>query len=192
MQHLGTKEICTDRLTLRRFVQEDVLAAFNNWCSDDRVTKYLMWPTHTDVSVTENVLDSWIKLYEKADFYQWAIVLNEIAQPIGSISVVKIDENVDSVHVGYCIGYNWWNKGIVSEAFAAIIKFFFEEMQVRRVESRHDPNNPNSGKVMLKCGLKYEGTLRQSDHNNQGIVDCAYYGLLSSEYIYQSTIQGLI
>ncbi len=182
MKHLGTKEIQTDRLVLRKFTESDASAAYDNWCSDDRVTKYLTWPKHSDINVTKAVLGDWIKSYDKDDFYQWAIVPKELGQPIGSISIVEIKESANSVHVGYCIGYNWWNNGIVSEAFSAIIKFMFEEVQVNRVETRHDPQNPNSGKVMLKCGLKYEGTLRQSDYNNQGIVDAKYYGILASEY----------
>lgn len=55
-------------------------------------------------------------------------------------------------------------------------------MKVNRIESRHDPLNPNSGKVMMKCGLKYEGTSRQSDWNNQGICDASFYGRLASDY----------
>ena len=38
-----------------------------------------------------------------------------------------------------------------------------------------------AGKVMMKCGMKYEGTLRSSDWNNQGICDACYYALLKSE-----------
>jgi len=34
----------------------------------------------------------------------------------------------------------------------------------------------------VKCGLKYEGTLRQADFNNKGIVDAAMYSILASEY----------
>ena len=28
---------------------------------------------------------------------------------------------------------------------------------------------------MKKCGMKYEGTLRKADKNNQGICDASYY-----------------
>ncbi len=35
---------------------------------------------------------------------------------------------------------------------------------------------------MEKCGLRYEGTLRQGDWNNQGIVDACMYSLLKSEW----------
>ena len=48
-------------------------------------------------------------------------------------------------------------------------------------ENGDDPRNPNSGKVMKKCGMKYEGTLRSADWNNQGICDACCYALLKSE-----------
>ncbi len=182
MKHLGTKEIQTDRLILRKFKHSDINPAYSNWCNDDRVTKYLTWPTHADISVTENIINDWIKSYEKDDFYLWAIVLKEIDEPIGTISIVNINEKINFVDIGYSIGYKWWNKGIVSQAFSAIIPFIFEEMGVNRISANHDVNNPASGKVMIKCGLKYEGVLRQSAYNNQGIVDTAYYSILSSDF----------
>ena len=59
--------------------------------------------------------------------------------------------------------------------------FLFDTVGYNRIESRHDPRNPNSGKVMMKCGMKFEGTMRSSDWNNQGICDASYYALLRSE-----------
>ena len=59
--------------------------------------------------------------------------------------------------------------------------FLFDVVNVNRIEARHDPRNSNSGKVMKKCGMKYEGTLRCSDRNNQGVCDACYYALLKSE-----------
>jgi|GEM_PF-6878161 len=32
-----------------------------------------------------------------------------------------------------------------------------------------------------KCGMRYEGTLRAADWNNQGICDAAYYALLKTD-----------
>jgi ribosomal-protein-alanine N-acetyltransferase len=127
--------------------------------------------------------------YAKPSFYLWAIELKAIGEPIGSISVVDQNERLNMVHIGYCIGSNWWRQGIVSEAFAAIIPFLFDEVKTNRIEARHDPNNPNSGKVMLKCGLQYEGTHRQADWSNQGIVDTAMYGLLVEDY-YKKAIKN--
>lgn len=183
MTHKGTVALETERLILRRFITEDADAMFRNWASDPEVIKFLMWPTHASVDVSKDVISSWIDLYSNDSHYSWAIVLKELMEPIGSIAAVKQDSEIDMVHIGYCIGRAWWHKGYTSEALSRLVRFFFEEVGVNRIESRHDPRNPNSGKVMQKAGLKYEGTLRESDWNNQGgFCDAAYYAILAEDY----------
>ena len=68
-----------------------------------------------------------------------------------------------------------------SGAFQAVIDYMFDEAKVIRIESRHDPRNPHFGMVMKKCGLKYEGTLRCADRNNQGIC-AAFKDILRKVY----------
>ena len=182
MKHLGTQRLETERLILRRFVMEDAKAMYQNWASDNEVTKYLTWPSHDSVDVSKAVLEEWTAAYAKENSYQWAIVLKENGEdPIGSIGAVNMNEDVSSVHIGYCLGRPWWHRGIMSEALAAIMDFFFNEVDVNRIESRHDPRNPHSGMVMQKCGMTYEGTLRSSDRNNQGICDACWYARLKSD-----------
>ena len=182
MTHKGTVIIETPRLILRKFKPEDAPAAFENWCSDPKVTEFLTWPPHKSPEVTQAVIGSWVTGSEKPDFYQWAIVLRELGQPIGSISVVGMDESTDQVEIGYCIGSRWWHRGIVSEAFSALIPFFFEEVGANRIQARHATANPHSGMVMRKCGLSYEGTLRQANRCNSGVTDICVYSILRSEY----------
>lgn len=181
MNHQGTLTIETERLTLRQFTMDDIHAAFSNWTSDEKVTEFLRWPTHESIEVTELVLKDWISRYQKKDFYQWAIVPKEIKEPIGTISVVGMDEKTEKVHIGYCIGSKWWHQGFTSEALSAIIPFFFQQVDAKRIESQHDPKNPNSGEVMKKCGMQYEGTLRKADWSNKGIVDACVYSILAKE-----------
>lgn len=182
MKHIGTQTITTSRLVLRRFTLDDTQAVWANWANDPYVTEYLTWPPHLSVEVTGNVLQDWVKNYGRDNFYQWAIVLKDIGEPIGSISVVGQRDDTAMVHIGYCIGKQWWNMGYTGEALAALISFFFERVGISRIESRHDPNNPNSGRVMKKCGMVYEGTLRHADINNKGICDACYYAILREEY----------
>lgn len=182
MNHLGTQVLTTARLTLRPFALADAPAMYRNWASDPEVTRYLTWPTHTGVDITQKVLADWVGRYPDPTWYQWAIVLTALGEPIGSIGIVRMDENVGSVHVGYCIGRRWWRQGITSEALAVLMRFFFEAVRVNRMDSRHDPRNPHSGDVMLRCGMTREGTMRQADRNNQGICDYTEYGILRDEY----------
>ncbi|WP_071704827.1 GNAT family N-acetyltransferase [Murdochiella vaginalis] len=182
MHHKGTQIIETPRLILRPFTMDDAEAMFRNWHADEEVTKFLTWQAVKSVEETKAVLQSWVTSYADPSFYQWAIELKELQEGIGSLSVVGKEERTDTVHIGYAIGKKWWHKGITTEAFQAIIPFLFQEVGANRIESQHDPNNPHSGQVMKKCGLTYEGTLRQADRSNQGIVDAAIYSLLREEW----------
>lgn len=182
MEHKGTVTLETEQLILRRFTTDDVEAAFRNWTSSDAVTKFLRWETYSDISAVHDYINFQLENYKKIETYDWAIVLKELGEPIGSIGAVALNEKAQSVEIGYCIGEKWWRRGYMSEALSAVIAFFFEEVGVNRVYSEHDPRNPNSGKVMQKCGMKYEGTLRQADYNNSGICDTCVYGILAEEY----------
>ena len=182
LTHKGTQTIETSRLILRRAVRDDAEPMFRNWASDPEVTKYLTWPTYEKVETAHQILDLWACEYEKPNYYQWMIVLKELGEPIGSISVVRQNDRVEEAEIGYCIGSNWWHKGIMTEALNAVIEYLFTEVGMNRVAARHDPNNPHSGGVMRKCGMKYEGTHRACDRNNQGICDAAQYAILRSEW----------
>ena len=182
MKHCGTQRLETERLILRRFVVEDAAAMYKNWASDADVTKYLSWPAHTSPEISEKIVADWVKKYGDVKFYQWAIVLKKTdGEPIGSITVVNMKEDISMVHIGYCIGKKWWHQGITSEALKTVIDFLFDEVGANRIESYHDPNNPNSGGVMKKCGMKYEGTMRSYKKTNQGITDACVYSILKSE-----------
>ena len=182
LTHKGTQTIETDRLILRRAVREDAEPMFRNWASDPEVTKYLTWPAYETVETAYPILDMWISEYEKPNYYQWMIELKELGEPIGSISAVRQNDRVEEAEIGYCIGSQWWHKGIMTEALSAVIEYLFTEVGMNRVAARHDPNNPHSGGVMRKCGMKYEGTTRASDRNNQGLCDAAHYAILRSEW----------
>jgi len=181
LTHKGTKTLETPRLLLRKVIPEDAQPMFCNWASDPEVTRFMTWPPHESMEVTKMVTESWLAGYEKDDYYQWMIVCKELGQPIGSISVVHQNDRLQKAEIGYCIGKNWWHQGIMTEALQAVMDFLFDEVGMNRVEARHDPNNPHSGGVMRKCGMRYEGTLRQADRNNQGVCDSSVYALLAED-----------
>lgn len=178
MKHSGTKRIETENLILREFRIEDAEDMFKNWAGDDEVTKYLTWPTHSSIEVSKSVTGMWEKEYNSLNSYQWCIELKKSGQAIGSIGVVNLNEDINAVEIGYCIGRKFWGQGFTSEALEALIPFFFEEIQVNRIEARHDLRNPASGKVMEKCGLIKEGMKPQGGKNNSGICDMVFYGLI--------------
>lgn len=182
MNHMGTATLETKRLILRKFVIEDAQAMYENWASEDEVTKFLTWPTHANTDVTKKVLTDWINNYARPDFYNWGIELKDSGDLIGNISVVKIEERIREATLGYCMGTKWWGREIMPEAGRAVIKYLFEEAGFHRIAAQHDKNNPKSGRVMQKLGMQYEGTLRSAGFSNQGIVDDVWYSILKEDF----------
>ena len=190
LKHLGTKQIETDRLILRRFTVEDAPKMYENWASDEEVAKYLTWPAHADADVTAELLARWTGCYGEVNHYNWCMQLKEDGELIGNISVVEIKEQVQSAAMGYCIGRKYWHQGFASEALKAVMDFLFDEVGVNRVEAVHDARNPHSGQVMKKSGLLYEGTKIEAGFNTSGVCDEVHYGLTKRQRNAQANGQG--
>ena len=183
MNHLGTKTLETERLILRKTLESDYEPMFRNWANDERVTRFLTWPPYESAEQLRDTYHQYLlDSQKKDDFYDWKIEFKDLGEPIGAIGVVNINQEIDQATIGYCLGYNWWHQGIMTEAFKEVIRFLFEEVGVNRICATHDVNNPHSGDVMKKCGLKFEGILRDGGKNNQGIIDIATYAILKKDY----------
>ena len=182
MEHKGTALLETPRLLLRPFRAEDGEAMFRNWAHDPEVTRYLTWQPHPDAESSRRICALWEQESHKPEFYQWAIVLRELDEPIGSISVVGCKEKPPSAEIGYCIGRPWWGQGLAAEALRAVIDYLIREVGMRRVWARHDVNNPRSGRVMQKAGMRKEGVFRAFAANTSNpCCDMAICSILSEE-----------
>jgi ribosomal-protein-alanine N-acetyltransferase len=181
MTHKGTVTIETERLILRRFTLQDAGPMFRGLYGDGDAMRFLPWEPHKSVSETESHLAGYTAHYADAGFYAWAIVPKESGEPVGFIDA-STDEAINAVKIDYGIGKPWWRRGYTSEALSALIRFFFGETGANRICATHHPGNPNSGGVMRKCGMKYEGTLRQTRLRKGGYSDRVYYAILAEDY----------
>jgi len=181
LTHKGTVTLETERLILRRFTVDDAEAMYRNWASDPLVSEYMTWYPHESVAFTQDLLSGWVMDYEKENHYFWCIVLKENGEPIGSISVVGMNEQAVSAEIGYGMSRAHWGKGIMPEALCAVLRFLFAETGFYRLHAKHDVRNPKSGRVMEKCGLQYEGTLRGAYHYKNQFADCKQYAILQHE-----------
>jgi len=181
MDHKGTVRLETEWLILRRFTLDDAEDAFRNWEQSEAVTRYLTWEPYKNIDDLKGYIRYVIDGYEKPDSYNWIIEYN--GQAVGAIDVIWLNEDVEACEIGYCLGDKFWGRGIMSEAFKEVIRFLFEEVGVNRIQATHDARNPKSGRVMEKCGLRYEGTMRQASRNNQGICDSVMRAILREDHI---------
>ncbi len=182
MRHCGTKSLETERLVLRRYVAEDAPVMYANWANDPEVCRYMTWSPHESVDVSRGIIEQWVRDYENPSNYNWALELKETGKAIGSCSVVRIDESIDELELGWCMGRQWWGKGLMPEAARAILAFLFDEVGANRISAKHDVDNPKSGRVMQKIGMTFEGVRRQGFRGANGVRDTACYAILACDY----------
>lgn len=183
MNHIGTLNIETERLLLRRFMAEDRKSIFQNWASNPNVSRYLTHPPVTEIQEVEALLTEWISGYVQEDYYHWIMIEKQSGKPIGSIGLMHLHMRDENAEVGYCIGEKWWNRGYATEAFSAVIQYGFEQVGLRRIMGRHHIENIASGRVMEKCGMQCEGTFRKVHRVHTGeFADYRYYSILADEF----------
>ena len=182
MEHKGTVILETPRLILRPYRLEDAEAMYRNWASDEAVTEYLTWPPHESIAVTKTLLELWTGEYAREDRYNWTLELKGLGEPVGALDVVGIQESIGEATLGWCLGSPWWGQGLMPEAAQAVLRFLFREVGFRRIAAQHDLDNPKSGRVMEKIGMRREGIRRKGGRNRRGIVDLVCYAILAEEF----------
>jgi ribosomal-protein-alanine N-acetyltransferase len=176
IHHKGTIPIETIRLKLRRFEEKDANDMFGNWAGDPEVCKYLSWGPHKNVEFSRRRVKDWVNSYKYNSVYVWAIEHKKTQQVIGSISVEIADDINKSCEVGYCVGKDYWSRGIMTEALLAVMHFLFYEVGYQKVIAKHDVLNIASGRVMQKAGMNFVKIENQVGHRRDGsLYDCAVY-----------------
>ena len=100
---------------------------------------------------------------------------------IGTIGFMWINTEHRSAEVGYSLARDCWNQGYATEALSAVLRFGFDTLRLNRIEAQHETSNPASGRVMQKCGMTYEGTLRSRVFNKGHFSDVRLYAILRSD-----------
>ena len=176
MQPLGTQPIETERLILRRFVEDDAQAMFENWASRLDNLTYVTWDPHLNVEQTRNSIGNWVASYDNRNYYKWAICLKENPDyVIGDISLVSVDEENSSCEIGYILGMDYWERGIMTEALKAVLSYCLDEIRFKEVNACYASLNPASGRVMEKAGMTFWKTIPNAVERKGYIADKIYY-----------------
>ncbi|MGN0498313.1 MAG: GNAT family N-acetyltransferase [Acutalibacteraceae bacterium] len=182
MNSIGTTTIETDRLILRRFTFDDANDMLKYWASKAEVQQMYSEPVYSTIEEVNGLIQKYIEGYKSNDYYRWAVIEKTGKSCIGQIAYFLVDTTNHFAEIEYCIGTEFQNKGYITEAARAIIRFGFEKIGLNKIQISTKSINAPSRRVIEKCGFTYEGTLREYFYFNGKYVDRLYYSMLRNEY----------
>ena len=182
LNHMGTKNLETERIFLRQLKIDDANDVFS---IKGDPTFHQLQHCHKNIEETINWLKYLQNIYKDNDVYHWGLELKSNKKIIGEIYQVRHFNEYKRFDVAYSINKNYWNNGYATEALSSIIKYLIKTVGYNRIEANHYIDNPASGKVMEKAGMKKEGTLRQyyKHWKNGKFIDVVFYSTIRDDII---------
>lgn len=172
----------TKRLLLRPFLLADA-PEVNVLAGNYEVYKTTLNVPHP---YSEEMAVAWISEHDHdlvlRNLYHWAVINRDTGKLMGCISLGFNTKRI-LAEIGYWFGEPYWNQGFGTEASVCVIRFGFETLGLNRIYGRFFANNPASGKIMEKCGMKFEGRLRDDQIKDGAFIDVNYYGILREEFL---------
>ncbi|MDE5653413.1 MAG: GNAT family N-acetyltransferase [Muribaculaceae bacterium] len=150
--------------------RENDAEALYKYASDARVSEMALWPQHTSVEMSRQVIRDFFMNNE----HTFAIVLKATDEPIGCIGLVPEGAEhykpaPNEREVGYWIGYPYWGKGLTTEALNSLIELCRNYLRLDSLMITTDTGNKASQRVAEKCGFVYF-----SDYDNDGTPSKAF------------------
>ena len=158
MKYVPFRTLETPRLILRDIRMEDIQEYYERLFSDGDVCRYLLFDPHQDIGESYEQIQNILQQYEEGKFYRWGITEKGDDSLIGIIGLVRIEEETSQCSFAYLLGCDYWNRGYGTEVLKEVIRFAFEELELKRIVADHMAENPASGAVMRKAGMTHIGT----------------------------------
>jgi RimJ/RimL family protein N-acetyltransferase len=178
--------IRTERLALRPFEAGD-FEAVHRYGSDPAVVRYTSFGPNTPEE-TRAFLDRTAEdaAKEPRMAFDFAITVPPSNEPIGGCGIYLREARRQIGELGYCLRRQSWGQGIAPEAVNAMLDLGFGDLGLHRIFARCHPDNRNSARVMEKCGMRYEGHLRESHFIKGEWWDFLQYSVLARERLGRS------
>jgi [ribosomal protein S5]-alanine N-acetyltransferase len=181
----------TERLILRPVEEGDFKAMFE-YARDPDVAKFTTWEAHKNIEDSKTHVRFILKRYKGNKPSNWAVILkpeNKDSRPetrdsrlIGTCGFVSEFKANNRAEIGFAIRKDCWNKGYVTEALKKTLEFGFKTIGYNRIEAICDVENIASARVLEKCGMKFEGILRQYIMKRGEFRDVRSYAILAEDY----------
>lgn len=154
----------------------------HNYLSDEEVRKYMGIYPYKTLQDTNKEIQWYEKIFKEQTGIRWGIALKGHQAIIGSCGFLNISKSNLRAEIGYELNKKYWRKGIMSEAYKAVIQYGFNEMNLNRIEALIEPENVASLKLVESFFFVKEGLLRQYEFGAGTYDDLYMYSLLNKEF----------
>jgi len=169
--------LTTERLLLRPFSPDDA-PHLARLCADREIASTtLLIPHPYTLEDARSFIRTQTDAWEQGTAAVFAVTLRETGELLGAIGL-HLEREHHRAEVGYWIGTAHWNRGFATESVKAVVRFGFEDLGLHRIHAHHFDRNPSSGRVLLKAGFEFEGTLRDHVFKWGAYEDCRLYGIV--------------
>jgi [ribosomal protein S5]-alanine N-acetyltransferase len=158
---------CLHRIARDSTVMKFVLIWFEN---DEQIAAFLQHAI--DESIREDPLD-----------YVLAIRTRENRAFAGFASIEVEPNQRTTAEVGCVLAPEYWGDGYALEIIRALLAFGFDKLCLHRIFGKCDDLNLASARVLEKCGLTYEGTIREHVWLRDHWRSTRYFGMLAEEWL---------
>lgn len=165
----------TKRLTLRKIELTDSKAIYE-YARDPEVVRYVTFEAHDSLERTKEGIANY---FLPNRLSTWAIVDKMSKKLIGTID---LRVTADSASFGWILNKQYWGRGLMPEAASCLRDFAFNDLKLTVLTADHFADNPKSGCVMQKIGMKKMGQLWIYVAKLEQSVLCDYWALTKAEY----------
>ena len=174
----------TERLLLNELCAEDAEASYRQLRSALDLPGRPPWGYGFEAESVENarrVFGFAHNAWAKKQRIKWAIRLkSEEKKLIGQCELFDFDAQ-SKAELGYWLGADYYNRGIMTEAIRAVIVYGFDTTELHRIYAYTSTKNTPSRALLRKAGFREEGILRQHTSRDGVWDDTALMAILKSD-----------
>ena len=160
------KRLETERLILEKWNKKDAKDLFA-YASTPNVGPAAGWKPHETLAESKARIK---KLFIPGGI--WKITMKGEGKAIGSIGFEPDPHRpeVRAKQLGYSLSEDYWGLGLMTEAGIEVVRYAFEEEDLRVLSIETAPDNKRSLRVIEKLGFCYEGRLREAYRTFDGKI----------------------
>lgn len=148
--------------------------------SDARGWTWLPFEPQTDIASYKAWVASVVTLQDPIHF---AVIDKRTQQPVGTLSLMRIDSQNGVMEVGYVHFSPLMSRTPIStEAHWLLMHYTFDTLGYRRYEWKCDSMNEPSRRAALRLGFQYEGRFRQALVIKGRNRDTDWFSIIDSEW----------